>query len=153
MTEAEARLSAGTRDASSFQAERTSGEPAGCTVAAPWKLIVAGGIGATSDRIPPGAPAPSPRPDRWPRHAWPSSSRVPPPRTAAGRRSCRPRRWIGAPQRGDIAEDGERRLGNLVPDLLGGETSRHRLAAIPGDRAGRALACPAHAGLLVLDGC
>jgi hypothetical protein len=29
------------------------GEPAGCTIAAPWKLMVAGGIGASSDSSPP----------------------------------------------------------------------------------------------------
>src|SRR6266540_6497238 len=53
MTEPEARRSFGIREASSPRRERASGEPAGCTIAAPWKLIVAGGIGATSDSSPP----------------------------------------------------------------------------------------------------
>ena len=53
MTRAEVRRSAGSRDPSSFNSDRTWGEPAGCTIAAPWKLIVAGGIGARRDRIPP----------------------------------------------------------------------------------------------------
>jgi len=43
---------------------RPPASPAGCRIAAAWKLIVAGGIGASSDRSPPGAPAPSPPPDR-----------------------------------------------------------------------------------------
>jgi hypothetical protein len=30
-----------------------SAEPAGWSIAVPWKLMVAGGIGATSERIPP----------------------------------------------------------------------------------------------------
>ncbi len=47
------RLSAGTTDASSFQADRTCGDSAGCTVAAAWKLMVAGGMGVRSDRRPP----------------------------------------------------------------------------------------------------
>jgi hypothetical protein len=44
---------AGTRDPSSFSSERACGDLAGCTTAVPWELIVAGGMGATSDKIPP----------------------------------------------------------------------------------------------------
>src|SRR5215218_4058988 len=53
MTEPAVRRSFGISDASSLRSERASGEPAACTTAAPWKLIVAGGIGATSDSSPP----------------------------------------------------------------------------------------------------
>src|SRR6266540_1116480 len=53
MMQLEARRSAGSRDASSFDSERASCEPAGWTIAVAWKLMVAGGIGATNDRIPP----------------------------------------------------------------------------------------------------
>ena len=53
MRQAEVRRSAGSRDPSSFTSGRSCGEPAGWTIAVPWKLIVAGGIGARRDRIPP----------------------------------------------------------------------------------------------------
>ena len=53
MMQAEVRRSTGIREPSSFNNERTWGAPAGCTLVAPWKLIVAGGIGATSDSSPP----------------------------------------------------------------------------------------------------
>src|SRR6266508_5713004 len=53
MMQAEARRSAGSSDASSLDSEPTSSEPAGWTIAVAWKLTVAGGIGATNDRIPP----------------------------------------------------------------------------------------------------
>src|SRR6266542_4189161 len=53
MMEPEACLSVGMREPSSFKTERTFGEPAGCTIADVWKLTVAGGMGRTSDRIPP----------------------------------------------------------------------------------------------------
>jgi hypothetical protein len=50
--QAEARRSGDSSDASSSVSDRAAGESAGWTIAAPWKLMVAGGIGATSDRIP-----------------------------------------------------------------------------------------------------
>jgi hypothetical protein len=53
MWQAEACLSAGSRDASSLRSERTCAEPAGCTIAVAWKLTVAGGMGRTSDSAPP----------------------------------------------------------------------------------------------------
>jgi hypothetical protein len=53
MIEPEVCRSAGIREPSSCKSERTCGEPAGCTVAVAWKLTVAGGIGATNDKIPP----------------------------------------------------------------------------------------------------
>src|SRR6266540_6897144 len=53
MMQADARRSAGSSDASSLDSEPTSSEPAGWTIAVAWKLMVAGGIGATNDRIPP----------------------------------------------------------------------------------------------------
>jgi hypothetical protein len=58
----------------------------------------------------------------------------------------------GLPGRGDIADDGKRRFGNLVPDLLGGETSRHRSGVVPSGWVGHLLACRAKACLLVLVG-
>jgi hypothetical protein len=39
-----------------------------------------------------------------------------------------------------------------VPDLLGGETSRHRSGVVPSGWVGRLLACRAKACLLVLVG-
>jgi len=53
MRRLEARLSTGSNDASSFKTEVTSGESAWYAVAARWKLMVAGGMGKTSERIPP----------------------------------------------------------------------------------------------------
>lgn len=47
------RRSGGSKSPSSSSAERASGEPAGCTIADPWKLTVSGGIGATNDNKPP----------------------------------------------------------------------------------------------------
>ena len=53
MTHAADRRLAGTRDPSSSSIDRARGDPAVCTTAVPWKLMVAGRIGATSDKIPP----------------------------------------------------------------------------------------------------
>jgi hypothetical protein len=47
------RRSGGSRDASCSRSAVSSGEPAGCTIAEPWKVMVAGGMGRTSDMIPP----------------------------------------------------------------------------------------------------
>src|SRR5215470_9289871 len=53
MTLAPARRSAGISEPSASRADRAREDPAGYTIAVPGKLIVAGGMGATSDRIPP----------------------------------------------------------------------------------------------------
>ena len=53
MRKAEARRSGGSKDASSFKSELTSDESDWCTIAVPWKLMVAGGMGKTSETIPP----------------------------------------------------------------------------------------------------
>src|SRR5678815_3052588 len=48
-----ARRSFGRSDRSFFDTVLRSSEPAGCAITRAWKLIVAGGIGSTSDRGPP----------------------------------------------------------------------------------------------------
>src|SRR6266511_2937073 len=53
MMEPEVRRSGGSRDPSSLRRERTCADPAWCRIAVAWKLMVAGGMGPTSDRIPP----------------------------------------------------------------------------------------------------
>src|SRR5262245_15059754 len=53
MTLAEPRRSCGISEPSASRTDRACEEPAGCRIAVAGKLIVAGGIGATSDRIPP----------------------------------------------------------------------------------------------------
>src|SRR6266511_3419341 len=99
---ADARRSGGTNLNSSFTSGRISGESAAWTIAAPWKLTVAGGIGATSDNTPP--------------------------RRTITVTATRPRLPCGR----DVAEDGERRLGHLSPDLFAGKGRRHGLAVAPG---------------------
>ena len=53
MTAADTGRASGSNDASSLSSGGSCGESAGWTIAAPWKLTVAGGIGSTSDRTPP----------------------------------------------------------------------------------------------------
>ena len=52
-TQHEARRAAGSRDDSSSGAAEAPTGPAGWTIAVPWKLTVAGGIGKSSDSRPP----------------------------------------------------------------------------------------------------
>ena len=85
--------------------------------------MVAGGMGTKSDRSRPGAPAPSPRPDRSPRllrlPAVGCDRHVQPP--ADGLVDDAAGSWL--PGGGDVAEDGERCLGDCVPDLLAGQSA------------------------------
>ena len=128
MMRAEARRSAGSSDANSFSTERTSGESAGWTIAVAWKLMVAGGIGSHQRQ----EPAPAHRH----RHRHPTAGRDVPglPAVGGGRDVQPPSDGLvedaagsGLPRRRDVAEDRERGLGDLVPDLLGGQPSRHQV--------------------------
>src|SRR5918993_4832726 len=153
MRQAEVRRSTGIRDPSSFNSEPTWGALAGCTIAWAWKLMVAGGIGATSDSSPP--------PAHRDRHRDPPAGRdVPGLPAVGGDGHIQPpadalvdhAAGAGLPGRGDIAEDGERRLAKRVPDLLAGQPRRHRSGVVPSGWVRYLLACRAKACLLVLVG-
>src|SRR5215510_10637402 len=137
MMHAAARRSAGMRDPSSSSIERAWGDPAGCTTAVPWKLMVAGG-----DRR-------HQRQDPAPAHKYghrdPAVGRDVPGLPAAGRdRDDQPSAsglvhdaaGPRLPGRGDVAEHGERGPGDRLPHLLAGQPWPS-FAALAADRPGR----------------
>ena len=119
--QSEARRFAGTRDPNSSSSERARGDPAGCTTAVPWKLMVAGGMGATSDKIPPRrtGTVTATRPSAAMCRA--SSCPARPRRPAADRWPCIRRRWTGVPGRRDMSQHGERCPGDHPPHFLAGQ--------------------------------
>ena len=112
----------GTREPSSSSIDRARGDPAGCTTAVPWKLMVAGGNGRHQRQ--------DPAPAHWNSHGDPAVGCHVPGLPAAGcDRDEQPlaaglvhhAAGPGFPARGDVTEHGERRPGDRPPYLLTGQ--------------------------------
>ena len=122
MTHASDRRPGGTREPSSSSIDRARGDPAGCTTAVPWKLMVAGGNGRHQRQ--------DPAPAHWNSHGDPAVGCHVPGLPAAGcDRDEQPlaaglvhhAAGPGFPARGDVTEHGERRPGDRPPYLLTGQ--------------------------------